>query len=40
MALSFVIFKSFWYARHFDVHVQLKTTGTAIKIVKETANNQ
>ena len=49
MFLLCVIFKSVRYARHFefrlstpasDVHVQPKTTGTAIKIAKETANDQ
>ena len=41
-----VILKSVWYARHFeltpasDVHERLKTNGTAIKIARETTNNQ
>ena len=41
-----VIFKSVWYVRNFeytsacDAHVRLKTNGTAIKIAKETTNDQ
>ena len=41
-----VILKSVLYARHFeltpasDVHERLKTNGTAIKIARETTNNQ
>ena len=41
-----VIFKSVRYARNFeytsagDVHLRLKTKGTAIKITEETTNNQ
>ena len=47
MFLLCVIFKSVRYARHFefrlstpasDVHVQPKTTGTAIKIAKDQRN--
>ena len=41
-----VIFKSVWYVQDFeytsacDAHVRLKTKGTAIKIAKETTNDQ
>ena len=41
-----VIFKSVWYVQDFeytsacDAHVRLKTEGTAIKIAKETTNDQ
>ena len=41
---QFVIFKSFWYVRHFEYSCmfteRLKTNGTAIKITRETTNNQ
>ena len=41
-----LIFKSVWYVQDFeytsacDAHVRLKTKGTAIKIAKETTNDQ
>ena len=41
-----IIFKSVWYARHFEYSCKqcftepLKTNGTAIKITRETTNNQ